>query len=99
MNVAYSREEMISTTDMLKNFAKTLEKVSTHKIEKIAIMKNNKPEAILEKIAEGKMRKFFEENTLLNQPVVGEKETIAEFIHKADKEATVVAYKRFALGE
>ena len=59
----------------------------------------NKPEAILEKIAEGKMRKFFEENTLLNQPVVGEKETIAEFIHKADKEATVVAYKRFALGE
>ena len=56
-------------------------------------------EPILEKIAEGKMRKFFEENTLLNQPVVGEKETIAEFIHKADKEATVVAYKRFALGE
>ena len=57
----------------------------------------NKPEAILEKIAEGKMRKFFEENTLLNQPVVGEKETIAEFIHKADKDATVIAYKRFAL--
>jgi len=57
----------------------------------------NKPEAILEKIAEGKMRKFFEENTLLNQTVVGEKETIAEYIHKADKEATVIAYKRFAL--
>lgn len=56
-----------------------------------------KPDAILEKIAEGKMRKFFEENTLLNQAVVGEKETIAEFIHKADKEATVIAYKRFAL--
>ncbi len=59
----------------------------------------NKPEAILEKIAEGKMRKFFEENTLLNQMVVGEKETIAEYIHKAEKDATVVAYKRFALGE
>lgn len=60
----------------------------------------NKPEAILEKIAEGKMRKFFEENTLLNQMVVGgEKETVAEYIHKADKEATVIAYKRFALGE
>ena len=57
----------------------------------------NKPEAILEKIAEGKMRKFFEENTLLNQCVVGEKETIREFIARADKEATVVAYKRFAL--
>ena len=59
----------------------------------------NKPEAILEKIAEGKMRKFFEENTLLAQAVVGEKESIADFIHKADKEATVIAYKRFALGE
>ena len=56
-------------------------------------------EAILEKIAEGKMRKFFEENTLLAQAVVGEKESIADFIHKADKEATVIAYKRFALGE
>ena len=57
----------------------------------------NKPEAILEKIAEGKMRKFFEENTLLNQAVVGEKFSIREFIAGADKEATVVAYKRFAL--
>ncbi len=57
----------------------------------------NKPDAILEKIAEGKMRKFFEENTLLNQCVVGEKESIRDFIQKADKEATVVAYKRFAL--
>ncbi|MBO7281994.1 MAG: elongation factor Ts, partial [Alistipes sp.] len=53
--------------------------------------------AILEKIAEGKMRKFYEENTLLNQAVVGEKESIREFIQKVDKEATVVAYKRFAL--
>ena len=56
-----------------------------------------KPEAILEKIAEGKMRKFFEENTLLNQELVGEKKTIAQYIHETDKEATVVAYKRFAL--
>ena len=57
----------------------------------------NKPEAILAKIAEGKMRKFFEENTLLNQAVVGEKYSIREFLQQADKEATVVAYKRFAL--
>ena len=57
----------------------------------------NKPEAILAKIAEGKMRKFFEENTLLNQAVVGEKISIREFLQQADKEATVVAYKRFAL--
>lgn len=57
----------------------------------------NKPEAILEKIAEGKMRKFFEENTLLNQELVGEKITVREYIQKAVKGATVIAYKRFAL--
>ena len=57
----------------------------------------NKPEAILAKIAEGKMRKFFEENTLLNQAVVGEKISIREYLQQADKEATVIAYKRFAL--
>ena len=57
----------------------------------------NKPEEILAKIAEGKMRKFFEENTLLNQAVVGEKISIREYLQQADKEATVVAYKRFAL--
>ena len=43
------------------------------------------------------MRKFFEENTLLNQAVVGEKESIRELLARADKAATVVAYKRFAL--
>ena len=58
---------------------------------------DGKPEAMRDKIAEGKVNKFLTENTLLNQPVVGEKETIAEFIHKADKDATVIAYKRFAL--
>ncbi|MFR9622786.1 MAG: translation elongation factor Ts, partial [Rikenellaceae bacterium] len=40
----------------------------------------NKPDAILEKIAEGKMRKFFEDNTLLAQAVVGEKRSIADLI-------------------
>ncbi|MFI3293561.1 MAG: translation elongation factor Ts [Rikenellaceae bacterium] len=57
----------------------------------------NKPDAILEKIAEGKMRKFFEENTLLMQAVVGDKKSIADLIAECDKEATVIAYKRFAL--
>ena len=57
----------------------------------------NKPEEILAKIAEGKMRKFYEETTLLNQALVGEKISIREFLQQADKEATVVAYKRFAL--
>ncbi len=59
----------------------------------------SKPDAIIEKIVEGKIGKFFKENTLLNQIVVGEKESIAELIKKQDAEATIIAYKRIALGE
>ncbi len=57
----------------------------------------NKPEAILEQIATGKMRKFFEENTLLAQAVVGDKKSIADLIKESNPNATVIAYKRFAL--
>ena len=78
--------------------AEVVEKEKAIQLEMMKDPKNaNKPEAILEKIAEGKMRKFFEESTLLNQALVGEKISIREFIAGADKEATVVAYKRFAL--
>ncbi len=78
------------------------EVVEKEKVIALEMMKQdpknaNKPEAILAKIAEGKMRKFFEENTLLNQALVGEKISIREFLQQSDKEATVVAYKRFAL--
>ncbi|MFR9649352.1 MAG: translation elongation factor Ts [Rikenellaceae bacterium] len=56
-----------------------------------------KPEQILENIAKGKLRRFFEENTLLSQAVVGEKRSIAELLESTQKGATVTAYKRFAL--
>ena len=37
------------------------------------------------------------EMCIRDRELVGEKKTIAQYIHEADKEATVVAYKRFAL--
>jgi elongation factor Ts len=59
-----------------------------------------KPEAMLDKIAEGKLAKFLKENTLLNQALVKDpKITVGQFIKNADKEATVVAYKRFSLND
>ncbi len=59
-----------------------------------------KPEAMLDKIAEGKLAKFIKENTLLNQALVkNPKQTVGEFIAQADKDATVVAYKRFSLND
>ena len=61
---------------------------------------DGKPEAMLDKIAEGKVNKFLSENTLLNQPLVKDnKTTVGAFIKKADPEATVVAYQRFSLND
>lgn len=59
-----------------------------------------KPEAMLDKIADGKVNKFLNENTLLNQALVkNNKLTVGAYIKQADKEATVVAYKRFSLND
>ncbi len=59
-----------------------------------------KPEAMLDKIAEGKLAKFIKENTLLNQSLVKDpKVTVGQFLKNADKDATVVAYKRFSLND
>lgn len=59
-----------------------------------------KPEAMLDKIAEGKVNKFLNENTLLNQALVkNNKITVGAYIKGADKDATVVAYKRFSLND
>ncbi len=59
-----------------------------------------KPEAMLDKIAEGKLAKFVKENTLVNQALVkNPKVTVGQFIAEADKEARIVAYKRFSLND
>ena len=58
-----------------------------------------KPEAMLEKIAMGKLNKFFKENTLLNQGFIKDtKISVSQYLHQADKELTVVDFKRLALG-
>ena len=49
---AYKRDEMISVTDLLKGFKKTLEKLSSHQLDKVAVMKNNKPEAVIVSVDE-----------------------------------------------
>lgn len=59
-----------------------------------------KPEAMLEKIADGKVNKFLKENTLLNQPLVkNNKISVAQYIKESVADATVVAYKRFSLND
>lgn len=58
-----------------------------------------KPEAMLEKIAMGKLNKFYKENTLLNQEFVKDNSlTIAQLLDKTSKGLTVNAFKRVAIG-
>ncbi len=58
-----------------------------------------KPEAMLEKIAMGKLNKFYKENTLLNQEFVKDSSlTIAQLLDKTSKGLTVSAFKRVAIG-
>ncbi|MFI3321589.1 MAG: translation elongation factor Ts [Rikenellaceae bacterium] len=61
---------------------------------------DGKPEAMLDKIAEGKVNKYLSENTLLSQSFVkNPKITVDAHIKAANAEATVVAYKRFSLND
>lgn len=57
-----------------------------------------KPEAMLEKIALGKLNKFYDESTLLNQEFVKEGKTkVRQYIQSADKDLTVTVFRRFGL--
>ncbi len=58
-----------------------------------------KPEEMLEKIAMGKLNKFYKESTLLNQEFIKDnKKTIAQYLNESEKGLTVNAFKRIALG-
>ena len=59
-----------------------------------------KPEEMLEKIATGKLAKFFKDRTLLNQDFVRDnKKTVRQYLAEYDKELTVTGFKRLMLGE
>ncbi len=58
-----------------------------------------KPEAMLEKIAMGKLNKFYRDNTLLNQDFVKDSSiTIRQLLEKTAKGLTVKGFKRVSIG-
>ncbi|MDI9356430.1 MAG: translation elongation factor Ts [Chitinophagaceae bacterium] len=61
--------------------------------------KENKPEAMLEKIALGRLNKFYQESTLLNQFFVKDNTiTIKQYLNSIKKELSVVEFKRISIG-
>lgn len=58
-----------------------------------------KPEEMLEKIALGKLNKFYKESTLLNQDFVKDSSiTVAKMLDNAEKGLTATAFIRLAIG-
>jgi len=68
-------------------------------IAKEQIRAEGKPEEMVEKIAAGKLNKFYKDSTLLNQEFVKDSsKSVAQFLATIDKGLTVTAFKRVALG-
>ncbi len=68
-------------------------------IGKETARQEGKPEEMLEKIAQGKLNKFFKESTLLPQAFVKDnKLSIQQYLDSVNKGMTVSAFKRVAIG-
>ena len=62
------------------------------------IRAEGKPEDMVEKIAQGKVNKFYKESTLLNQEFIKDnKLTIRQYLQSIDKDLTATAFKRYSL--
>ncbi len=73
-------------------------------IYKAQALATGKPAAVVEKIAEGKMAKFYEEVCLLEQPFIKDqsiavKELIAQKVGKLGENITVRRFARFKVGD
>lgn len=76
--------------------SKTLEREI--EIGKEQARQEGKPEEMLEKIAMGKLNKFYKESTLLNQEFIKDnKKTISQYLAESDKSLTVTGFKRISL--
>ena len=61
-------------------------------------IQEGKPAEMAEKIAQGRLNKFFQESTLLSQPFVRDnKLTVEQFLNSTEKGLTVTDFKRFSL--
>ena len=67
-------------------------------IAKDLARQEGKPEQMLDKIAEGRLNKFFKENTLLNQAFIKDgKKSVAQYLQEHAKDLSVTCFKRVGL--
>ena len=62
-------------------------------------IQEGKPAEMAEKIAQGRLKKFFKENTLLSQEFISDnKLTVEQYLNNQENGLSVTAFKRFSLG-
>ena len=68
-------------------------------IAKDQLRAEGKPEAMLDNIAKGKIKRFFKDNTLVNQDYIKDsKQSVAQYVKSVDADLTVTNFRRLALG-
>lgn len=68
-------------------------------IAKDQLRQQGKPEAMLDNIAKGKLKRFFKDNTLVNQDFIKDsKQSVAHYVKSVDSNLEVTGFKRVALG-
>ena len=68
-------------------------------IAKDQLRAEGKPEAMLDNIAKGKLKRFFKDNTLLNQAFIKDtKISVSNYLSSFDENLTVTSYERVSIG-
>jgi len=68
-------------------------------IAKDQLRQEGKPEAMLDNIAKGKIKRFFKDNTLVNQDYIKDgKQSVAAYVESETPGVTITAFERAALG-
>ena len=67
-------------------------------IAKDQLRAEGKPEAMLDNIAKGKIRRFFKDNTLVNQDYIKDsKQSVTAYVKSVNPDLVVTGFKRLAL--
>lgn len=71
-----------------------------NEIAKDTLRQEGKPEEMLDKIAKGKIKRYFKDNTLVNQIFIKDsKQSVAQYVKSVDSDLEVVGFERVGLGE
>jgi len=96
--IAESEEHMEEGLRKGEITAEQVEEIRKIKAETAADKKEHLQENMIQNIAKGRMNKFFKENCLLNQEYIQDsKITVSEYLKQADKDLSIVDFKRFSL--